>query len=160
MGTSKTQHVSHLISMHLSLTKCNYVNLFRNNCPLYSDTAFGECSLSKWRDRGCTLHRQRQLASFWAPRTTHVTKKWLFHNRLWAKRKMKEKEKKWQGGRHSVSLNVVIEAGFRAQSDNRIRLQRHVRCLQFRPLLPPGPHTEAPYNYFKHPLMRGEKRKM
>ncbi len=91
VGTSKTQHVSHLISMHFSLTKCNYVNLLRKNCSLYSDTAFGESSLSKWRDRGCTLHRQRQLASFWAHRTTHVTKKWLFF-RLWAKRKMKEKE--------------------------------------------------------------------
>ncbi len=59
VGTSKTQHVSHLISMHFSLTKCNYVNLLRKNCSLYSDTAFGESSLSKWRDRGCTLHRQR-----------------------------------------------------------------------------------------------------
>ncbi len=99
VGTSKTQHVSHLISMHWSLTKCNYVNLFRNNCPLYSDTAFGECSLSKWRDRGCTLHRQRQLASFWATRTTHVTKKVTFPQQTMSKKKDEregEKMARWK----------------------------------------------------------------
>lgn len=157
VGTSKTQHVSHLISMHFSLTKCNYVNLLRKNCSLYSDIAFGECSLSKWRDRGCTLHRQRQLPSFWARQHYPCDKKVTFLQQTMSKKKDEREEDKWKGGRHSASLNVVIEAGFRALSDNRIRLQRRVRCLQFRPLLPSGPHTEAPYNYFKQPLMRGKK---
>ncbi len=138
VGTSKTQHVSHLISMHFSLTKCNYVNLLRKNCSLYSDTAFGESSLSKWRDRGCTLHRQRQLASFWAHRYYPCDKKVTFLQQTMSKKKDEREGDKWKGGRHSVSLNVVIEADFRALSDNRIRLQRRVRCLQFRPLLPSG----------------------
>lgn len=139
-GTSKTQHASRLISMHFSLTKFHYVNLFRKNCSLYSDAAFRECSLSKWRDRGCTLHRQRELPSFWACQQYPCDqKKVTFLQQTMRKKKDEREGDKWKGGRHSVSLNVVIEAGFRALSDNRIRLQRRVRCLQFRP--PPSLRT-------------------
>lgn len=138
-GTSKTQHESCLISMHFSLAKCNYVNLLRKNCSLHSDTAFRECSLSKWRGRGCTLHRQWELSSFWACQHYPCDQKSDFSSADWGKKKDEREGNKRKGGRHSVSLNVVIEAGFRALSDNRIRLQRRVRCLQFHP--PPSLRT-------------------
>lgn len=138
-GTSKTQHVSHLISVRFSPTTCNYVNLLRKNCSLYSDTAFWECSLSKWRDRGSTLHRQKELPSSWVCQLYPCDKKNDFSLPDDEQKERWKKRTKWKGGRHGVSLNVVIEAGFRALSDNRIRLQRRVRCLQFRP--PPSPRT-------------------
>ncbi len=156
VGTSKTQHVSHLISMRFSLTKCNYVNLLRKNCSLYSDTAFGESSLSNEGIEAVRSTDKDNCFILSSP-TLPMWQKSDFSSADYEQKERWREGDKWKGGRHSVSLNVVIEAGFRALSDNRIRLQRRVRCLQFRPLLPSGPHTEVPYNYFKHPLMRGKK---
>lgn len=102
-------------------------------------------------------HRQRELASFWACQHHLRDKKVTFLLQTMRKKKDERKGDKWKGGRHSVSLNVVIEAALEYCQIIGSDCRGVWGACNFAPLPPSGPHTEAPYNYFKQPLMRGKK---
>lgn len=77
-------------------------------------------------------HRQRELASFWACQHHLRDKKSDFSSADYEEKERWKKRRQMERWKAQCLTKRSDWSSFRVLSDNRIRLQRRVRCLQFR----------------------------